>query len=160
MTSKLQNGFMYGTCPVCGSNWDGGPIIEKFIHMRNNGNEHWLNKSDDDIRRSVEGWTDDEILAFADRHMSFDSEERMQKFITQDRKVLGKYLYDKFGIEIRGSYSPPYRFSRVIGVEIQGYDGISYWQCPDCNQTWNRWTKQEEQIKGISIYSGYSDKII
>lgn len=29
--------------------------------------------------------------------------------------------------------------SRVIGVEIQGvYDGVLYWQCPDCGFAWGR----------------------
>ena len=39
------------------------------------------------------------------------------------------------------------RFSRLIGVEISGnYDGVSYWQCPDCGTTWNRFTNKEEPI--------------
>lgn len=30
-------------------------------------------------------------------------------------------------------------FSRLIGVEIPGgYDGVSYWQCPDCKSKWPR----------------------
>lgn len=29
-------------------------------------------------------------------------------------------------------------FSRLIGIEIEGrYDGVSLWQCPDCQHTWN-----------------------
>lgn len=37
--------------------------------------------------------------------------------------------------------------SRLIGVEILGkYDGVSYWQCPDCKATWNRWTGKLEAI--------------
>lgn len=31
-------------------------------------------------------------------------------------------------------------FSRLIGVETPEYDGVSYWQCPDCDGLWNRWT--------------------
>ena len=35
----------------------------------------------------------------------------------------------------------PRYYSRRIGIEIQGsYDGVSYWQCPDCNAKWNRFT--------------------
>jgi hypothetical protein len=31
-------------------------------------------------------------------------------------------------------------FSRKIGVEIPGaYDGILYWNCPDCAANWHRW---------------------
>jgi hypothetical protein len=30
-------------------------------------------------------------------------------------------------------------YSRVIGVEIRGvYDGILYWECPDCGFAWAR----------------------
>lgn len=52
---------------------------------------------------------------------------------------------------VKSSYGPPYRWSRVIGIELaydhpQHYDGISYWQCPDCSTTWNRFTKEEEAI--------------
>ncbi len=33
------------------------------------------------------------------------------------------------------------RFSRLIGVEDSSiYDGISWWQCPDCKQLWDRWS--------------------
>jgi len=33
---------------------------------------------------------------------------------------------------------PPYRWSRLIGVEIQEYyDGVSYWMCPDCSARWS-----------------------
>lgn len=29
-------------------------------------------------------------------------------------------------------------WSRLQGIEIQGkYDGVSLWQCPDCQHTWN-----------------------
>lgn len=31
-------------------------------------------------------------------------------------------------------------YSRVIGREIPSlYDGVLYWQCPDCGHDWNRW---------------------
>lgn len=30
------------------------------------------------------------------------------------------------------------RWSRLVGIEIQGrYDGVSLWQCPDCQHTWD-----------------------
>jgi hypothetical protein len=41
-------------------------------------------------------------------------------------------------------YSPPYVWKREIGIEILGqYDGISYYQCPDCKTTFNRFTGEE-----------------
>ena len=30
------------TCPKCGSNWDGGSILETFIEQRNSGVKVWL----------------------------------------------------------------------------------------------------------------------
>jgi hypothetical protein len=44
---------------------------------------------------------------------------------------------------IEASFSPPYKFSRLIGVEFphdhpRHYDGVSVWRCPDCNNEWNR----------------------
>jgi hypothetical protein len=48
-------------------------------------------------------------------------------------------------------YAPPYVWKREIGIELdyshpKHYDGISYFQCPDCNTTFNRFTGEEEVI--------------
>jgi hypothetical protein len=33
----------------------------------------------------------------------------------------------------RKHFSPPYKWSRVIGVEDGAiYDGVAWWKCPDC----------------------------
>lgn len=47
---------------------------------------------------------------------------------------------------VKTHYSPPYRFSRLVGVELpyghpERYDGVSYYQCPDCQHTWSRFKK-------------------
>ena len=44
------------------------------------------------------------------------------------------------------NYSQPYRFSRLVGVELPHghrgrYDGVSYWMCPDCKHQWPRFAK-------------------
>jgi hypothetical protein len=32
-------------------------------------------------------------------------------------------------------------YSKLIGIEDRKlYDGISFWQCPFCKTTWDRWT--------------------
>ena len=32
----------------------------------------------------------------------------------------------------------------LIGIEIQGgYDGISYWDCPNCGRRWDRFTGKQ-----------------
>ena len=41
--------------------------------------------------------------------------------------------------EARKFYSPPYRYSRIIGREYpERYDGVWEWQCPDCQATFPR----------------------
>ena len=47
---------------------------------------------------------------------------------------------------VKTSYAPPYKFSRLIGVQLpydhpEHYDGVSYWQCPDCKHQWPRFKK-------------------
>lgn len=32
-------------------------------------------------------------------------------------------------------------FSRLIGIELPGYDGVSVWKCPDCGYEWGRFKK-------------------
>jgi rubredoxin len=49
---------------------------------------------------------------------------------------------------VRLAWSPPYKFSRLIGVELahdhpQHYDGVSYWMCPDCKHQWPRFVLAE-----------------
>jgi transposase-like protein len=35
-------------------------------------------------------------------------------------------------------------FSRLIGIEIRGgYDGVSFWECPDCHARWDRFTGEK-----------------
>lgn len=49
---------------------------------------------------------------------------------------------------IQQYYSPPYKFSRLIGVELpydhpDHYDGVSFWRCPDCRHEWPRFQKPQ-----------------
>jgi len=40
-----------------------------------------------------------------------------------------------------GEKAPEERFySKLIGIEDGTYDGVSWWLCPVCDTTWNRWT--------------------
>ena len=57
--------------------------------------------------------------------------------------------------EVAGHYGwteeNPRCFSRLVGVELpyghpDRYDGVSYWMCPKCRTTWNRWTTKKEEI--------------
>jgi uncharacterized C2H2 Zn-finger protein len=35
-------------------------------------------------------------------------------------------------------------YSRAISIEIQGvYDGALFTACPDCHQTWHRWSRKD-----------------
>ena len=41
-------------------------------------------------------------------------------------------------------YSPPYRWSKLIGVEVLGkYDGVHHWECPCCRQEFPRWIEKD-----------------
>lgn len=42
--------------------------------------------------------------------------------------------------EVASHYGKPdARFSRLVGIQVRGvYDGVLYWECPDCHQRWNR----------------------
>ena len=51
-------------------------------------------------------------------------------------------------LESRQHYAPgTAHYSRLVGVEAPGYDGVSYWKCPDCKATWNRWTGARANAK-------------
>ncbi len=42
--------------------------------------------------------------------------------------------------ESRQFYGSETHFSRTIGVEVHGlYDGVLFWQCPECRGRWHRW---------------------
>ena len=42
----------------------------------------------------------------------------------------------------RECYAPPYRFSRLIGIEYpHRYDGVWEWECPDCKKKFPRFAK-------------------
>ena len=45
MTSRL--------CPECGSDWDGGSIIETFIKQRDEGSKYWGEMTDEQIEEQV-----------------------------------------------------------------------------------------------------------
>jgi predicted RNA-binding Zn-ribbon protein involved in translation (DUF1610 family) len=45
---------------------------------------------------------------------------------------------DRYGV-----IAPVQYYSRLIGIEIRGgYDGISFWRCPDCGAQWDRFTEK------------------
>lgn len=48
---------------------------------------------------------------------------------------------------------PPRYYSRLIGIEIKGvYDGVLYWQCPDCGHQWHRWPEGHPLRKRAESY--------
>jgi hypothetical protein len=47
--------------------------------------------------------------------------------------------------EMREHYSPPYRWSRRIG--ISNGDSVFAWACPDCRHTWPRAGWEDRQPK-------------
>lgn len=44
-------------------------------------------------------------------------------------------------LEHRHFYGGETHYSKLIGVEDpELYDGVSWWMCPVCVRTWDRWT--------------------
>ena len=51
-----------------------------------------------------------------------------------------RHLYSKGSIH----------YSRLIGIEIQGgYDGVAYWECPDCQARWDRFTGEKVEKQKV-----------
>lgn len=49
---------------------------------------------------------------------------------------------------IREHYSEPYRWSKLIGVEVPGvYDGTLLWKCPTCRTEFPRWEWARKHCK-------------
>jgi hypothetical protein len=45
-------------------------------------------------------------------------------------------------------YAPPYRFSRIIGIEYRDkYDGVWEYACPDCNARFPRFGEPNGRTK-------------
>lgn len=53
-----------------------------------------------------------------------------------------------------GEWNGEQRFySRKVGVEVQGvYDGVLFWQCPDCDGRWHRWSERHPLRRTASLY--------
>lgn len=87
---------------------------------------------------------------------SWDGGSILEVFLKQrDEAKPGGYRYGQTDEEVekhmKECYSPPYRWGREIGIELswnhpKHYDGVSYWECPDCKTTFNRFTGMEEEI--------------
>ena len=44
---------------------------------------------------------------------------------------------DPIPVEIRDHYGDSTHWDRKIGIEDpMGYDGVSWWRCPDCDHVW------------------------
>jgi hypothetical protein len=52
-------------------------------------------------------------------------------------------------------YGKVTHFGRKIGIEVQGvYDGVLYWQCPDCGGKWHRWDNPEMRQRAERFVNG------
>ena len=43
--------------------------------------------------------------------------------------------------------NPKYFGKNCVGIETEGYDGVSYWKCTSCNTVFDRWTMKESDKK-------------
>lgn len=51
------------------------------------------------------------------------------------------------------AYGETGQYSRKIGVEIQGvYDGVLFWQCPDCQGRWHRFAETDPLYELANYY--------
>jgi hypothetical protein len=73
----------------------------------------------------------------------------------RDKEIPREYLEKGYYGDWKPEDGPRY-YSRMIGVEISGvYDGMLFWECPDCGGRWHRWaegtyqhTKAEPYVSG------------
>lgn len=50
-------------------------------------------------------------------------------------------------------------FRRQIGIEVLGvYDGVLYYQCPDCKGHWHRWPEGHELRERTVKYWAFRDR--
>lgn len=55
----------------------------------------------------------------------------------------------------KGWYGTNTHYSRKIGVEIRGvYDGVLFWQCPDCGGRWHRFSEGPLRVRAESFIHG------
>jgi len=76
--------------------------------------------------------------------VSWDAGSIVETFRQQrdnGEKWLGGWSDERIEEYVKMAYAPPYRWSRLIGIEDPKiYDGISWWKCPECKTMWDRWT--------------------
>jgi len=49
--------------------------------------------------------------------------------------------------DLKEQYGGSNYYSKLIAIEIpELYDGVSFWKCPFCKTTWDRWTGEETEI--------------
>ncbi len=52
-------------------------------------------------------------------------------------------------------YGKVTHFGRKIGIEVRGvYDGVLYYQCPDCAGKWHRWEDAEMRRRAQPYING------
>lgn len=49
--TELNKLDLYGKCPVCKTDWDGGSIEETFLEQKEKG--HWNNNTEEEIKEYV-----------------------------------------------------------------------------------------------------------
>lgn len=46
---------------------------------------------------------------------------------------------------VNENYGEPRRWSDLIGIETDDYDGVSFWLCPDCDTEFPRFLEDEKK---------------
>lgn len=91
---------IYGICPVCNTNWDGGSIADYFVALKRKG--HWPKKTEEQIKkevsvfaRSPKKFTNLEIKHKTGDHTLHQCPECECEFLTRLVKVNENYSYQK-----------------------------------------------------------------
>lgn len=102
---------MTDLCPHCHTSLHGDPIPERHLHHNIPGTE-WYNPTEPTCEESKARWRKQDIDA--------------------GREPDGRCFCLPYG-------EGKTHFRREIGIEIFGiYDGVLFWQCPDCGWAWHR----------------------
>jgi len=76
---------------------------------------------------------------------SWDGGSILDTFIEQKKKGhWPKYTEADLEEMVKSSYSFPYRWSNLIGMENDSYDGVSHWMCPECECQFPRFLDEKE----------------
>ena len=120
----------YDECPRCKMNFEGDDIYDYFLLKYTNDNGYKYPTTPVEIREKAKHYPDQ----YEPLPINLDTMSQNELDAWNSARMYG------------WTFENPKTFRKLIGVEVQGvYDGILYWQCPECSFKWKRfdWTPDE-----------------